>query len=55
MCKVISTETPVAIILDIPDKGGYYSTEMPEVSVESIGAFLTDYETRKLTRKQLRK
>lgn len=55
LCKVISTETPVAIILDIPDNGGYYSTEMPEVSVESIGAFLTDYETRKLTRKQLGK
>lgn len=55
LCKVTSTETPVAIILDIPDNGGYYSKELPEVTVESIGAFLADYEAKKLTRKQLGK
>jgi nucleoredoxin len=44
---------PVAIILDIPDNGGYYANPFDEVNAESLGKFVEQYQTKTLTRKQL--
>jgi len=48
-------QAPVAIILDIPDNGGYYlnPSEESSISAESIGKFVDQFQSKTLTRKQL--
>lgn len=46
--------SPVTVLLlDIPDNGGFYASEMREVTTESIRKLLDDYRNKKLERKQL--
>lgn len=46
--------TPQMLLLDIPDSGGYYvAPAFSEVTADTVNAFLADYKTGKLERKQL--
>jgi nucleoredoxin len=45
--------TPQMILLDIPDKGGYYVSVDTEVTTATINAFLDGYKAKTLERKQL--
>merc|ERR1711998_555011 len=44
---------PQLFLLDIPDNGGFYTAELSDVTEKSIGAFIEDYKSGSLTRKQL--
>jgi len=44
---------PKLILLDIPDKGGFYSGPDGEISAEVVRKFLADYAAKTLTRQQL--
>lgn len=56
LCKLAplgaSSETQM-ILLDIPDKGGFYVASGDEVTKETVGAFLQSYKAGTLTRQQL--
>jgi len=41
------------VLLDIPDNGGYYVSDAVEITSECVEQFLSDYEGKKLERKQL--
>jgi len=47
------TSKPQMLILDIPDSGGFYTSDATEVTTETITAFLDAYKGGKLERKQL--
>jgi nucleoredoxin len=45
--------TPIIVILDIPDNGGFYTDTPSSISVESIKDTLNKYKTKALTRSQM--
>ena len=40
-------------LLDIPDNGGYYSSEATEVTVDTVTAFLDAFKAKALERQQM--
>merc|ERR1711988_10913 len=48
-----ATAQPQLFLLDIPDNGGFYQAEVSDVTEKSITAFIADYKSGSLTRKQL--
>jgi len=48
-----ATAQPQLFLLDIPDNGGFYTAEVSDVTEKSITAFIADYKSGSLTRKQL--
>merc|ERR1711879_225383 len=46
---------PKLMLIDIPDDGGFYDGPEGEITTEKVEAFLADYESKKLERKQLQK
>jgi nucleoredoxin len=48
-------ETPIIVILDIPDNGGFYIVKPDAITPESIKSTLDKYSTKQLQRKQLKK
>jgi len=54
LCKLPDAAgKPQLILLDIPDQGGYYTSDATEITAESVNAFLAAYESKSLPRKQL--
>ena len=47
------TATPTMVLLDFPDKGGYYVSSATEVTAETVTGFLEAYKAKTLERKQL--
>mmetsp|Transcript_49175 Transcript_49175/g.111542 ORF Transcript_49175/g.111542 Transcript_49175/m.111542 type:complete len:421 (-) Transcript_49175:214-1476(-) len=50
-----ATSTPVFLLLDIPDDGGYYAVTPEEVTVASIKALMADYRAKSLPRQQMQR
>jgi len=48
-----SKGVPQMILLDIPDNGGFYTSDATEVTAETVKAFLEAYKAGSLERKQL--
>merc|ERR1712087_819367 len=44
---------PQLVLLDIPDKGGFYTGPEGDISAEVVRKFLADYSAKTLTRQQL--
>merc|ERR1711953_989254 len=54
MCKLdAASQMPAVVLLDIPDKGGYYVSTPAAVTEGSIRAMIKDWKDKKLERKQL--
>jgi len=47
------TPTPTMLLLDIPDNGGFYTSDATEVNEGSIRAFIESWKNKSATRKQL--
>lgn len=52
LCSQVDATSPLAVILDIPDEGGFYVCE-DVVTEASMRKFVADYKAKKLERKQL--
>lgn len=56
LCKlprVEVAEDPTMILLNIPDRGGYYKSDDTDVNVDTIGKFISAFNAGNLERKQL--
>jgi len=49
-----STQTPRLMLIDIPDNGAFYSGPEGEITNDVVAKFVADYESKTLTRQQLR-
>lgn len=50
-----SDEQVTLILLDIPDKGGYYKISLPELTSAAVESFIGGYKSKTLQRCQLKK
>jgi nucleoredoxin len=59
LCKLPVVEKsgtdPVMILLNIPDKGGFYQSDATDVTMETVNTFLDSFKAGSLERKQLGK
>lgn len=57
LCKLPAVEKsgddPVMLLLNIPDRGGYYVSDAKEVTADTVGAFIDAFNAGTLDRKQL--
>jgi nucleoredoxin len=49
-----SGDDPVMIMLDIPDRGGFYVSDATEINADTVQSFIDGYKGRSLERKQLK-
>ena len=47
------TESPLLTIVDIPDEGGYYVANTPEMTAENIVSFVQGFASKTIERKQM--
>merc|ERR1712032_334407 len=57
LVRSVSNETAPAmaqmVLLDIPDEGGYYTSEAVEITTANVEDFIGRYQDKKLERQQL--
>lgn len=53
LTKLTSSDKPQMVLLDIPDEGGFYTSQTSEISAETVTAFLAAYKAKELERQQL--
>merc|ERR1739848_306641 len=53
LCKLNGDTAPQLLLLDIPDNGGFYVGDGPELTVDGLRKWLSEYKGSKLERKQL--
>merc|ERR1711988_2037566 len=54
LCKLDAAgDKPTMVMLDIPDKGGFYVSDATEITDATVKAFMQAYEEKSLTRQQL--
>jgi len=49
----MKTTSATMVLLDIPDRGGYFKAEGYAISAEGVRQMLADYRAKKISRCQL--
>jgi len=53
MMGASSSESPVLVMLDIPDDGGFYMKKVDKITSSEVTQFISDYKAKNLDRQQL--